>query len=76
MKAFEASPSVASFNYTLPAIIDEDSSTVLVSITSGFNSSIMTFEGMTITFSDLSETAQYQLEYELEDAEGLIDTFQ
>jgi hypothetical protein len=41
--AFEASPTVSSFNYTLPAIIDEDSSTVMVTIISGFDSTIMTF---------------------------------
>ena len=71
-QAFDASPTVTSFTYTLPAIIDEDSSSVLVSISSGFNSSIMTFEGMTtLSFFGLSESAEYTLEYELEDDEGV-----
>jgi hypothetical protein len=61
-QAFEASPTVTSFTYTLPAIIDEDSSTVLVTITSGFDSTIMTFEEMTtLSFIGLSESAEYTL---------------
>jgi hypothetical protein len=62
-QAFEASPTVSSFTYTLPAIIDEDSSTVLITITSGFDSLLMTFEEMTISFVGVSESAEYTIQY-------------
>ena len=54
-QTFEASSSEPSFTYTLPMVIDEDSSSVSVTITSGFDSTFMSFEDMnTIRFTNIS----------------------
>ena len=49
-----ASPSNNSFSYALPGIIDEDSSTVSVEVSQGFDSSFMSFEDLTLKILNIT----------------------